>query len=188
MTEPTRSVVVGAIPLTLVARFRPDAPPSYERWQFSNYTMNEIQSGVAAPNAPSGRAGLSNFELDAFGMNLYDELTDEQRRARLALSLQTRNGEFWLGYTRLNDSFTDVRYTLKITSDLTSAVQWRDAVIGEDLEPVRLRTSSTNRRGAMRCGYRPPRRHGMYGFSNWKRPSNEAATVPESTNLPGHSI
>ncbi len=140
ITNPTPSVFVGDTPVTLVARFRlasapPHTPTGYEQWQLANYTEAEILTGAAATTAvPAGCAGLSNFELYAFGMNRTDGLTDEQRLARASLTISHQDNALWLGYTRLNDSYTDLRYTLKVASQLDDPVAWTDAVVGVDLD------------------------------------------------------
>jgi hypothetical protein len=79
---------------------------------------------------------LSNFELYAFGMMRNDGLSDEQRLARASLSIHSQSNVLWVGYNRLNATFTDVQYALKITSSLLSPVLWSNAVIGVDLEPL----------------------------------------------------
>ena len=144
LTSPSRSLFVEASPKTVVARFRlaaaaPYAPPGYERWQMANYSEQEILGGVvAAQSAPSGYAGMSNFQLYAFGMNRNDGLTDEQRFARASLSLNNRTNALWVGYTRLNSTFTDVRYTLKVTPSLHLPIVWSNAVTGVDLNAAAI--------------------------------------------------
>ena len=144
VTNATRSLIVEASPKKAVARFRLAAAPAYaptgyEQWQMANYTEQEILSGVTAESAaPSGCAGMSNFELYAFGMRRTDGLTDAQRQARVSLSLNNRTNRLWVGYTRLNSGFTDVRYTLKITPKLSAPVVWSNAVTGVDLDAVAL--------------------------------------------------
>lgn len=141
ITNPSPSLFVGATPITLVARFRLASAPAYvptgyEQWQPANYSEIEVLGGdVAAPDAPSGCAGLSNFELYAFGMGRHDGLTDQQRLVRASISIDRRSDGLWLGYTRLNDSFHDVRYTLQIALDLQAPIAWNDAVAGVDLAP-----------------------------------------------------
>jgi hypothetical protein len=139
-TNAERSLFVGASPITAVARFRLAADPptvlsGYALWQTDNYSEQEILAGtVAEPGAPSGCAGMSNFELYVFGMRRNDGLTDEQRFARASLSINNQAGGLWVGYVRLNDSFTDVQYTLKIADALTAPIAWRTAVSGVDVE------------------------------------------------------
>ncbi len=141
----TNSIVnlfVGETPLTLVARFRlasapATVPTGYEKWQVTNYSEQEILAGTAAaPDAPSGCAGMSNFQLYAFGMHRNDGLSDEERLVRCSLSVRDRNGELSVAYTRLNSGFADVRYTLQVAPDLSLPAQWRDAVLGTDLDTV----------------------------------------------------
>lgn len=140
ITRPTVDVFVEKTPVTLVARFRRSSDPAhvptgYEHWQLANYTESEILDGTtAAPDAPSGCAGLSNFGLYAFGMGRNDGRTDAERLARAALGIRRVDDAFWLGYTRLNASFTDVQYTLKITHDIEPPVAWSVAVAGLDLD------------------------------------------------------
>lgn len=144
VVNPAPSLFVGDAPIILTARFRPlDAPAyqptGYEQWQLANYMEQQILgTGEAAADAPSGYAGMSNLALYAFGMSRFDGLTDEQRIARARLSIHAQDSALWLGYTRLNDSFSDVRYTLKVASSLTAPVTWNDAVTGLDLDPVAL--------------------------------------------------
>ncbi|MDD2600815.1 MAG: CotH kinase family protein [Kiritimatiellae bacterium] len=139
ITTAQRTVFVSAAPATLVARFRPAAAPpytavGYEAWQLSNYSEQAIVSGTAAaPDSPSGKAGLSNFELYAFGMHLNDGLSDAQRLARASLSINRQSNGLWVGYNRLNSSFTDLSYTLKTTDSLSAPLLWRTAVLGEDI-------------------------------------------------------
>ena len=143
-TNASRSLFVEASPKTLVARFRLATAEAYvrsgyENWQLANYTEQEILGGVAAePSAASGCAGMSNFELYAFGMHRNDGLTDEQRFARASLSINDRSSKLWVGYTRLNSSFTDVRYTLKIAQALSAPIAWSNAVTGVDLDAVAI--------------------------------------------------
>ena len=140
ITNTSLSVFVGQTPLSLVARFRLATAPAYvptgyEQWQLANYTVQEVLAGVAtAPEAPSGRADMSNFQLYAFGMNRNDGLTDAERRTRASLSFLSQTNTLWLGYNRLNDSFTDVRYALTLTPSLTAPVAWREALPGTDFE------------------------------------------------------
>jgi uncharacterized repeat protein (TIGR02543 family) len=143
VTNPAPTVRVGPAPLTLTARFRPAASPpyqptGYERWALANYSEVQILDGAeAAPDAVSpGCAGMSNYELYVFGMGRFDGLTDEQRIARARLSIHSRDGALWLGHTRLNDTFGDVRYTVKVSDSLAAPV-WRDA-LPSDLLPVSL--------------------------------------------------
>ena len=144
VTNASRSLPVEASPKKVVARFRLAASPAYvptgyEQWQMANYTEQEILSGVTAESAaPSGCAGLSNFQLYAFGMRRNDGLTDAQRLARASLSLNNRTNRLWVGYTRLNSGFADVRYTLKITPKLSAPVVWSNAVTGVDLDAVAM--------------------------------------------------
>jgi len=140
VTNPTPSLFVGDAPITLTARFRPSSAPAYtptgyEQWQVANYSDLEILgSAAASPSAPSGCAGLSNFELYAFGMHRNDGLTDSQRLARASLSIEHRTNALWISYTRLNSSFTDVRYKLKTAPHLNAPIPWADAVAGQDLD------------------------------------------------------
>ena len=144
VTNPSTSLFVGDVPLTLTARFRLASAPAYvptgyEKWQLANYTEVQILgSADALPSASSGYAGMSNFALYAFGMSRTDGLTDEQRRARATLSIHNRadSNALWLGYRRLNDSFTDVGYTLKVAVSLGSPIVWSNAVTGLDLDAV----------------------------------------------------
>ncbi len=139
LTDPQRTLFVGPAPITLVARFRlAGAPPysaaGYEAWQLSNYSEQQIVSGsAAAPDSPSGKAGMSNFELYAFGMHLGDGLSDAQRIARASLSINAQSSALWVGYNRLNSTFTDVSYTLKTTDSLAAPLVWRTAIAGEDI-------------------------------------------------------
>ncbi len=143
-TNATRSLFVAASPKTVVARFRltaaaPYVAAGYEKWQVANYTEQEILGGVAAAQTTdSGCAGMSNFELYAFGMNRNDGLTDAQRQARASLSINDRSSKLWVGYTRLNSSFTDVRYTLKIAQALNAPIAWSNAVTGVDLDAAAI--------------------------------------------------
>lgn len=124
---------VTASPVTLTGLFREASPAGYVRWQAENYTSAQILDGVSAePGSASGFAGMSNFELYAFGMSRTDGLSDAQRRARAELSIHGRDAGLWLGYTRLNDGAADIRYTLKVADALGAA--WRDAVVGPDLD------------------------------------------------------
>ncbi len=138
VTSPERSVMVGAQPTTLVARFRaagapPYAAAGYEVWLLNNYTEQEINQGTAtAPNAPSGKAGMSNFDLYAFGMAIGDGLSDAQRRARASLSLNAEATGLYVGYNRLNDTHADIGYTLRATDALAAPTLWRDAIPGQD--------------------------------------------------------
>ncbi len=142
LTNAARTVFVDAAPQTLVARFRltgapPYAAAGYEAWCLANYSEQEnLDPAVSGPDAASGCAGMSNFELYAFGMHRADGLTDAQRRARASLSINSRGNALWVGYSRLNSGFTDVRYTLKITSALNAPVVWSNAVTGVDLDAV----------------------------------------------------
>ncbi|HRR32598.1 MAG TPA: CotH kinase family protein [Kiritimatiellia bacterium] len=142
--NPSPSLFVGDTPIILTARFRPLAAPAYqptgyEQWQLANYLEQQILGdGTAAPDAPSGYAGMSNFALYAFGMSRYDGLTDEQRIARARLSIHAQDNALWLGYTRLNGSFDDVRYRLKVADSLTAPINWIDAATGIHLDPVAL--------------------------------------------------
>jgi hypothetical protein len=144
VTNPAPGLSVGEAPIVLTARFRPlgapaHQPTGYERWQRDNYTEQQVLgTGEAAAGAPSGCAGMSNLALYAFGMNRFDGLSDEERIARARLSIHARGNALWLGYTRLNDSFDDVRYTLKVASSLAAPVTWSDAATGLDLDPVAL--------------------------------------------------
>ena len=139
VTNATRYLAVGPAPVTVVARFRLSSAPAhvasgFESWQLANYGEQEILGGAAEPAAPSGCAGMSNFELYAFGMHRGDGLTDAQRVARASLSLRNATNVLWLGYNRLNDGFADVRYTLKYASALGAPVLWSNAVAGAELE------------------------------------------------------
>lgn len=142
VTNPSPNVVLGDNPIVLNARFRSTGSPAYqptgyEKWQSENYTDTQVLGGVdAAPDAPSGYAGMSNFQLYAFGMTRNDSLTDEQRTERASLSLENLTNRLWVGYHRLNSTFTDVQYALKITASLTTPVLWSNAVTGVDLDPV----------------------------------------------------
>lgn len=142
ITNPSPQVVVGDTPIVLTARFRLTGAPAYqptgyEKWQAENYTEAQVLGGVdASPGAPSGYAGLSNFQLYAFGMMRSPGLTDEQRIARTALSLDSLSNRLWVGYFRLNSTFTDVQYALKIAATLTPPILWSNAVTGVDLDPV----------------------------------------------------
>lgn len=142
VTNPSPSLFVGGTPITLTARFRLAAasacvPTGYEQWQTENYTENQILGGVdAAPEAASGCADMSNFELYAFGMGRFDGLSDDQRKARATLSIHSRNSALWLGYTRRNKTFGDVDYTLKTAASLNAPIAWSNAVWGADLDPV----------------------------------------------------
>jgi uncharacterized repeat protein (TIGR02543 family) len=151
ITNPTLNTTVGDLPLTLTARFRPVSAPPYvptgfEQWQLANYPESEVLRGIAtASDAPSGYTGLSNFQLYAFGMGRNDGLTDAQRLARLSLSISHHDNAFWLGYTRLNSSFTDVAYELQTTPTLSSPIVWRAVVPGIDVDTV-SRTNVTDAR------------------------------------------
>jgi hypothetical protein len=142
VTNPSPSLSVGAVPISLTARFRlvgavAYQPTGYEKWQLDNYTEAQILKGVdAAPLAPSGYPGLSNFELYAFGMTRNDGLSPEQRLARASLSINNQSNALWVGYNRLNTTFTDVQYALKITASLRSPILWSNAVIGVDLDTL----------------------------------------------------
>jgi hypothetical protein len=144
LTAETRYLAIGQTPQTVVARFRLSSAPAYvasgfEQWQLANYSEQEIVGGVVAePAAPSGLAGMSNFELYAYGMHRNDGLTDAQRVARASLSIRNSSTALWVGYYRLNDSFTDVRYTLKYTASLHAPTLWSNAVTGVDLEAEAL--------------------------------------------------
>jgi hypothetical protein len=135
-------VYLGDTPIVLTACFRVTGSPAqqptgYEKWQADNYTEAQVLGGVdAAPDAPSGYAGLSNFQLYAFGMLRDSSLNDEQRIARTALSLESLSNRLWVGYYRLNNTFTDVQYTLKITPSLEMPILWSNAVMGVDLDPL----------------------------------------------------
>jgi len=139
ITSASRTVFVSVTPMTLIARFRPAGDPpysaeGYEAWQIANYTEQDIIVGTgAAPESPSGEAGMSNFELYAFGMNISDGLTDAQRFARASLSINTESSALWIGYHRLNDTYQDISYTLKTTDSLTPPLVWYTAVPGEDI-------------------------------------------------------
>jgi hypothetical protein len=145
ITTASRTVYVSATPMTLLARFRPVSNPpytvaGYEAWQIANYTEQEIVTGSeAAAESPSGQAGMSNFELYAFGMNISDGLTDAQRIARASLSVNAESSALWIGYHRLNSSYQDISYTLKTTDSLTSPF-WYPAVLGNDI----LNETATN--------------------------------------------
>ncbi len=138
LTAARRTLYVGATPTTLIARFRSVGSPPYsaanfEAWQLNNYSEQEIiAGGSCAPDAPSGAAGMSNFEIYAFGMNRNDGLTDAQRFARASLSVHAANSMLFVGYNRLNSSYSDVSYTLKAADALSSPIAWRDAVAGQD--------------------------------------------------------
>jgi len=142
ITNPSPNVVLGDTPIVLTALFRATGslayqPTGYEKWQAENYTEAQVLGGVeAAPDAPSGYAGMSNFQLYAFGMTRNDALTDEQRTARASLSLENLTNRLWVGYHRLNSTFSDVQYALKTTASLTTPVLWSNAVTGVDLDPV----------------------------------------------------
>jgi hypothetical protein len=135
LTDPAQTLFVSDAPVVLTARFRPAAAPphvptGYETWQLTNYTAQAIFGTTnALPASPSGFAGMSNFELYVFGMHLDDNLTDAQRRARAALSIHSRDGALWLTYTRLNDTFTDVNYTVKSVAALSPSNTWHNAVL-----------------------------------------------------------
>ena len=124
----------------LKARFRragepPFHPEGYEAWMLENYGEQEILEGTrSAPDALTPCAGLSNFALYAFGMSLHDGLTDEQRRARLSLSIRSHEAELWLGYSRLPAPCRDVDYRLKVSDSLAPA-NWREMVPGVDYRP-----------------------------------------------------
>lgn len=142
VTNATASIIVGPSPTTAVGLFRPASPEGYERWQMENYSTLQILDGVSADmSAPSGCAGLSNFELYAFGMRRNDGLTDEQRQARMTLSIHSVSNALWVGYARLNSGFTDVRYALKIADSLSAPIVWRDAVTGADVDAVAVTNS-----------------------------------------------
>ena len=141
--NPSPNLFVGATPITLTARFRLDSPTvpayqptGYERWTLANYSEAQILAGAeSAPDkVPVNCANLSNYALYVFGMKRTDGLTDAQRLARASLSIHNRNGTLWLGHYRLNDTFTDVCYTVK-ASDSLSSVDWDDA-FPSDLQPV----------------------------------------------------
>lgn len=141
ITNAARYLAVGASPVTVVARFRessasPYVPSGFETWQMANYSEQEIVGGAAEPSADSGCAGMSNFELYAFGMHRNDGLTDAQRVARASLSIQDSANRLWLGYNRLNGGYTDVSYTVKCTSALLAPTIWSNAVTGVDLDNV----------------------------------------------------
>ena len=144
ITNSAPTIFVGATPLTLVARFRlTNAPPyvatGYETWCRSNYSEQEnFNPLVSGPDAASGYAGMSNFELYVFGMHRTDGLTDAQRLARASLSINAHSNTLWVGYNRLNNSFTDVRYTLKITPQLDVPIIWSNAVTGVDLDAAAI--------------------------------------------------
>ncbi|MBP5321266.1 MAG: CotH kinase family protein [Kiritimatiellae bacterium] len=139
-TSPERIVSVKKKPLTLKARFRREdeaayVPSGYDRWVMANYTEAEIIAGseAIAPDADSGCAGLSNFALYAFGMSKTDGLSDEQRQARISLSIGPGDdADLVVGYYRLDDSFTDVAYLLKVADTFGDGISWRDAVEGSD--------------------------------------------------------
>ena len=139
LTSSQRTLYVSATPITVVARFRltgdpPYSTEGYEAWQINNYTEQDIVAGTSAtPSAPSGQAGMINFELYAFGMHITDGLSDAQRIARASLSINSENSTLWVGYNRLNDSYTDVSYTLKTTDSLITPLIWRTAILGEDI-------------------------------------------------------
>lgn len=140
VTSAVRSVSVGGTPTRLVARFRLAAAPAhvasgYEAWQLANYSEQEILDGsTAASSAASGRAGMSNFELYAFGMNRADGLSDAQRLARASLSIGATNSALWVGYARLNASHTDVQYALQAATALSSTTVWHTVVSGADIK------------------------------------------------------
>jgi uncharacterized repeat protein (TIGR02543 family) len=142
VTNPAPNLFVGETPITLTARFRLTSAPAYvptgyERWQMGNYGEAEVLSGVVAtPAAPSGCAGLSNFALYACGLNRFAD--PDIARARAALSIHAQSNALWVGYARLNNTFTDVRYTLKVASDLRTPVAWSNALTGVDLEGAAL--------------------------------------------------
>ncbi|NLX25699.1 MAG: hypothetical protein GXY61_07040 [Lentisphaerae bacterium] len=144
VTNSSISLFVGEAPISLTARFRlADAPAyqptGYEQWQLANYSVQHILGdGAASADAPSGYAGMSNFLLYAFGINLSDGLTDAERLERARLSIQMLDSALWLGYTRLNDTYDDVRYTLKVASSLAAPIIWNTATNGIDLDPVAL--------------------------------------------------
>jgi uncharacterized repeat protein (TIGR02543 family) len=138
LTNSQVKVFVGSAPITLQARFRlasdlSYSPTGYEKWQLANYPETEILQGAAVAEASSGQAGMSNYQLYAFGMNRNDGLTDAQRRARTSLAVRNDGSALWLGYSRLNSNFTDVRYTIKVAPSLTAPISWTEAVPGEDL-------------------------------------------------------
>lgn len=140
VTNPSPTLFVGSAPLVLTARFRLVAAPAYqptgyEKWQVDNYTESQILQGVdAVPLAASGYAGMSNFQLYVFGMNRGGPLSDEQRVARASLSINSQSNTLWVGYRRLNATFTDVQYALKSTFSLVSPILWSNAVTGVDLD------------------------------------------------------
>jgi len=119
-TSASRSIYVGNSTTRLVARFRlasasAHVASGYELWQVQNYSEQEILDGVTAATASSsGCAGLSNFELYAFGMSRTDGLTDAQRLARASLSINAYTSGLWVGYARRNADSADVQYTLVV--------------------------------------------------------------------------
>ena len=140
-TSPERTVTVAKKPLTLKARFRLEGeaaytPTGYDAWVMANYSEAQIIEGTdaIAPDADSGLAGLSNFALYAFGMSKNDGLSDDQRHARLTLSIATGDvSDLAVGYYRLNDTYTDVTYLLKAADEPNG--DWREAVLGTDYLP-----------------------------------------------------
>ncbi|HNQ89905.1 MAG TPA: CotH kinase family protein [Verrucomicrobiota bacterium] len=142
ITNPSPTLFVGETPVTLAGRFRLATAPAYvptgyEQWQVANYSESAILGGTSAdPNAPSGYADMNNLELYAFGMHRTDGLTDAQRRDRASLSIQLRPDGLWLAFNRLNDTFTDIQYAIQTTAVVDDPTAWREAVVGQDLDPV----------------------------------------------------
>jgi hypothetical protein len=141
VTTPTRVVFAADDYSILKARFRvagsePYAATGYELWTLTNYTEQQINTTQAAlPDEPSGYAGMSNFELYAFGMQRNDGLSDAQRIARASLSINALSDKVYVGFNRLNSNFADVSYKLRVTDNLHSPVVWRDALQGQELLP-----------------------------------------------------
>ncbi len=134
-----RTLFVSDSPTTLIARFRlantqPYSATGYQAWLLKNYSEQQIIEGIATtPEAPSGQAGMSNFTLYAFGMNINDGLSNAQRLAHASLSIKSLPGDgLYVGFNQLNDAFDDINYTLKATDTLTPPVTWRTAVTEED--------------------------------------------------------
>lgn len=147
LADATREFPAGTPASIYKARFRlagagPHTPVGFEAWQLdpaNTFTEQEILRGVAAPAAPSGRAGFTNHELYAFGMTRSDGLTDAQRHARKSLSIHNRAGGLWLGFHQRR-AHPDLAYTLQVADQLGSATAWRAAMPGAEL----TRDTATN--------------------------------------------